>query len=426
MRYIKNYSKFVYKNNEMNEGFKSWLSTFLILANLGIVPSFITTASAKEKQEFVENQPQDKIDAALFAKFMNDNGFLDLEKAYDKFIKENPNVSTSLDSIEKYISKNGKQFVFDKKYVANNYDNVDINKFIATNWMTDMGNFIEDSLEPKINNWISDYEKKTSVEIGIITVDNLGEYPDVDDYANKQFNRLGIGKSSADNGILLVFSKQDRKWRIEVGYGLEGLLTDAQANQIGREVIVPHFKEGDYYGGIMSALKSIEGELGTEAIESKKKWLKEKRDKEVAELSESFQNFVESVTFILIIGLLGYLVYYLVNRARLKREEREELIEKIKNLLSQIEELESKFPSSPKFNNSKELKNIHSLVMNDISNNIKPNSKEYNEESLLILKDILRKLKSSTISYYSKERDVATSISNISSLSSTLSNTKSI
>ena len=64
MKYIQSYHNY---DQEMNEGLKNWVATFLMLANMGMVPSQIVSASAKEKQEFVEQQPQDKIDAALFA-----------------------------------------------------------------------------------------------------------------------------------------------------------------------------------------------------------------------------------------------------------------------------------------------------------------------------------------------------------------------
>ena len=159
MKYIQSYHNY---DQEMNEGLKNWVATFLMLANMGIVPAQIASASAKEKQEFVEQQPQDKIDAALFVKYMTDNKLSDITSAYTQFIKLNPNVKTSLDSIQKYVNRSGKQVLYGQKYVKHDYSNVDINKFTPDNWLTDMADAIPDQDEPIINNWISDYEKKTS------------------------------------------------------------------------------------------------------------------------------------------------------------------------------------------------------------------------------------------------------------------------
>lgn len=424
MRYIQHYNDY----QKIDEGLKNWVATFLLLANMGLAPAHVVAGTPEEKKEFVDDlKGTDKYEGALFVDHLNKLGKVgNLESIWSKFKQEN-NLKSDFSDIQKYVNQDGKVYRFDKKYIEHDYTNVDINNFVPTNWMTDMGGFIEDSREPEINNWISDYEKLTSVEIGIITVDNLGEYPDVDGYANTQFRRLGIGKAKANNGILMVFSKQDRKWRIEVGYGLEGLLTDGQAGQIGRNVVVPHFKEGDYYGGIMAALEAIKGELGTEAIESKKKWLEEKRAKESAESAESFQNFLEVVTMILIIGLLAYLVYYLVNRARLKREEQEKLMKKINSLLANIDTISSKFPSTPKLTSSTQLKDIHTLAKRVIEEvKVRPDSKKYDEQTKDYLNQVVAKLQSSTAAYYSTEKRVSDSLSEILALGATLMITKNL
>jgi len=94
------------------------------------------------------------------------------------------------------------------------YLNTNAQDFTPTNWVTDLGNIYSDKQEKELNDLISDYEKKTSIEIGIITLDSLGEQS-IEEYANNQFNRLGIGKKGADNGLLIVFAMKDRKSRIE-------------------------------------------------------------------------------------------------------------------------------------------------------------------------------------------------------------------
>lgn len=346
MKYIQKYNTFeVNQNEEMNEGIRNWVATFLMLANLGMVPPFISSASAKEKQEFVENQPQDKIDAALFAKFMTDNGLSDFSKAYGQFIKVNPSVKTPLDSMQKHITKSGKQVIFGKKFIKHDYSNVDIHNFTPDNWLTDIGDFVPDENEPKINNWISDYEKKTAVEIGIITLKNLND-EDIFDYSQGQFRRLGIGKKYANNGILLVFSMEDRKWRIHTGYGVEGALPDAICGRIGRDYIVPHFKEGDYEGGIVAALEQIREIIGDEAYELKKQAEEEKKRQDQMKFQETMSDVFG---FLAIAGIIGAIIggiVYLNKKAKKAKEEREKALASLDKMISEVDKLVKSFPKS--------------------------------------------------------------------------------
>jgi hypothetical protein len=88
---IKKYNQFILENkiSQTNEGFKDWLAAFMLLANVGVVPLSITTANAQTKQEFVENQPQDKIDAAKFVNFLNKSSEISSQESWDKFISLN-------------------------------------------------------------------------------------------------------------------------------------------------------------------------------------------------------------------------------------------------------------------------------------------------------------------------------------------------
>ncbi len=98
-------------------------------------------------------------------------------------------------------------------------------------------------------------------EISVVTVATLGG-DDVESYAAALFKEWGIGKAEKDNGVLLLVALEDRKMRIEVGYGAEALLTDAQSGAIIRNTLTPAFRAGDYYGGINAAVRQIAGALG--------------------------------------------------------------------------------------------------------------------------------------------------------------------
>jgi uncharacterized protein len=100
------------------------------------------------------------------------------------------------------------------------------------------------------------YTASTSNEIAVVTVKDLGgDY--IENYAVKLFEEWKIGKKSRDNGVLLLVAMDDRKMRIEVGYGLEGALPDAISSAIIRNDITPAFKEGNYYRGITNGVTSI-------------------------------------------------------------------------------------------------------------------------------------------------------------------------
>jgi uncharacterized protein len=103
---------------------------------------------------------------------------------------------------------------------------------------------------------LKSFEDSTSTQIVVLMLNSLdGE--SIEEYASKTFELNKIGQTKKDNGVLLVIAKQDRKLKIEVGYGLEGVLTDAVSSQIIRQDITPHFKSGNYFGGIVTGVDAI-------------------------------------------------------------------------------------------------------------------------------------------------------------------------
>ncbi len=82
---------------------------------------------------------------------------------------------------------------------------------------------------------------ETGAEIGVAVISDLQGIT-IEEYAVKLFKKWGVGKADKDNGVLLLVSMQERKVRIEVGYGLEGVITDLEAGNIINDIIVPRFK----------------------------------------------------------------------------------------------------------------------------------------------------------------------------------------
>lgn len=107
------------------------------------------------------------------------------------------------------------------------------------------------------------HEDSTSNQIAILTIPTLNGYP-MEDYTFKVAEEWNLGKANNDNGVLLFIAFEDRKARIEVGEGLEGVLPDAICNQIIRNEIAPHFRQSDYEGGIKAAVTAMVLAIGGE------------------------------------------------------------------------------------------------------------------------------------------------------------------
>ncbi len=129
-----------------------------------------------------------------------------------------------------------------------------------TGYVNDFAEVLDTSAKTSLETSLSEFEKSTSNEISVVTVKNLsGDY--IENYAEKLFKEWGIGTKDKDNGVLLLVVIEEREVRIEVGYGLEGALTDSESGRIVDGLIVPSFKSGDYAGGINAGVNAIMGEI---------------------------------------------------------------------------------------------------------------------------------------------------------------------
>jgi uncharacterized protein len=123
-------------------------------------------------------------------------------------------------------------------------------------WVSDTAGVMDVDTRQKIEAVSDELEKKTSAELAVVTVKDLGG-DTVENYGVQLFKEWGIGKKGKDNGVLLIAAVDDHKVRIEVGYGLEGILPDGKTGAILDQFVLPSFKQGDYAKGL---------ELGTRAI----------------------------------------------------------------------------------------------------------------------------------------------------------------
>lgn len=126
----------------------------------------------------------------------------------------------------------------------------------AVGRVNDFGNVIDPAVEAEIDHQIDELEQKTSSEIAVVTIQSLGSIS-VEEYASRLFHEWGIGQAKQDNGVLILVAVDDHKMRIEVGYGLEGVLPDILAGQIIRDEFTPRFREDDYSGGIRNGVNRV-------------------------------------------------------------------------------------------------------------------------------------------------------------------------
>ena len=105
------------------------------------------------------------------------------------------------------------------------------------------------------------YFRSSGNQLQVLIIDALGGEP-IERYSMRVVESWKLGSDERDNGVLLLVATEDRKWRIEVGGGLEGELTDLSAYRIGSANLAPHFAQGNYAKGIFATLSAIAEELG--------------------------------------------------------------------------------------------------------------------------------------------------------------------
>jgi uncharacterized protein len=125
-----------------------------------------------------------------------------------------------------------------------------------TGRVTDNAEILSAETRESLTESLKAHESRTTNQIAILTVPTL-EGESIEDYAVAVFEEWKLGQKDKDNGILIVVVPRDRRMRIEVGYGLEGTMTDSMAGRIIQYVMTPKFKNGDYDGGITDGAKAV-------------------------------------------------------------------------------------------------------------------------------------------------------------------------
>ncbi len=131
-----------------------------------------------------------------------------------------------------------------------------------TGWLTDRAGFLGQATTGDLDRKLADYARQTGHQVLVYIDRTTGGVP-IEDWAVKAFERWRVGRKGMDDGVVLFVFSDDRRVRIEVGYGLEPVMPDARASRIIREAIVPRIQSGDRDGAVRAGVDAIVTALGT-------------------------------------------------------------------------------------------------------------------------------------------------------------------
>ena len=144
-------------------------------------------------------------------------------------------------------------------------------KFPAlTGRVVDDANILSAQTKADLDTKLAALEQKTSRQLVVVTIPSLGGY-EISDYGYQLGRAWGIGQKSLNNGILLIVAPTEHKTRIEVGYGLEPIVTDALSSVIIQTQVLPYFRKGDFNAGVEAGTDALIQQLSLETSEAEKR-----------------------------------------------------------------------------------------------------------------------------------------------------------
>ena len=129
-----------------------------------------------------------------------------------------------------------------------------------TGRIVDVAHLLPTDLAASLAAELAAHEARTGNQVALLTLPSLEGEP-LEEFSHRVATTWKLGQKGTDNGVLILVVPNDRKVRIEVGYGLEGTLTDLKSSRIIREEMVPRFRNGDFSGGIAAGVKAVLGTI---------------------------------------------------------------------------------------------------------------------------------------------------------------------
>ncbi|MGD8450436.1 MAG: TPM domain-containing protein [Phycisphaerae bacterium] len=131
-------------------------------------------------------------------------------------------------------------------------------------YIVDQANVVSAATETRLNGYLQDLERKTKAQLLVLTV-RTTDGAAINDYTLAVAEKWKLGKKGIDNGALVVIAVDDKAWTIQVGYGLEPVLTDQFCGQVGREIMRPHFRQGQFGEGLFQGVVALAGRVAQNA-----------------------------------------------------------------------------------------------------------------------------------------------------------------
>jgi len=135
-------------------------------------------------------------------------------------------------------------------------------------YVEDLAGVLNAETRARLNARLKDLEAATTVQVVVLTLNSLEGEP-IESFSHQTAVKWGIGQKGKDNGVLITVAVKDRKYRIEVGYGLESILPDSLVGSLGREYLVLNFRKGDFAGGIVAAVTALADKISGGQVVSK-------------------------------------------------------------------------------------------------------------------------------------------------------------
>ena len=132
-----------------------------------------------------------------------------------------------------------------------------------TNYVSDFAGVLSPETQASLNALCAQVDRQAHAQIAVVTIKSLDGEP-IENFATALEDKWKVGKKGTDRGLLLIFAPADRKYRIEVGYGLEGILPDGRVGDIGRQM-VPYLRQNNYDAAVTLAVRQIAGVIAADA-----------------------------------------------------------------------------------------------------------------------------------------------------------------
>ncbi|MFA4900282.1 MAG: TPM domain-containing protein [Brevundimonas sp.] len=175
-----------------------------------------------------------------------------------------------------------------------------------TGRVVDQANLLDPATEQALTEKLAALEASSTDQLVVVTVNSLQDQ-EIEDYGYQLGRAWGIGQKENDNGTLLIVAPNERKVRIEVGYGLEPILTDAFSSQVIRNDILPSFRDGDYQAGVIKGVDALIAQLSLDPAEA--------RARAQAAAAEQADTKGESVIPLVIIAGLFLFIFLIAMRS---------------------------------------------------------------------------------------------------------------